>query len=82
MAYILSNDKISQHCLRKSWACNLANNGVPPHTLMKMGGWSSIDTVQQFYLKTSDENEKRAVEMLDRLMGEKEDIPVGISTAG
>ena len=37
---------------------------------MKMGGWSSIETVQQFYLKTSDENEKRAVEMLDRLMGE------------
>ena len=38
---------------------------------MKMGGWSSIETVQQFYLKTSDANEKKAVAMLDRLMEEE-----------
>ena len=37
---------------------------------MKMGGWSSIETVQQFYLKTSDANEKKAVDMLDKLMEE------------
>ncbi len=70
-AGIKTNDKLTQHCLRKSWACNLADNGVPAHTLMKMGGWSSIETVQQFYLKTSDANEKKAVEMLDRLMEEE-----------
>ena len=70
-AGIKTNDKITQHCLRKSWACNLADNGVPAHTLMSMGGWSSIETVQQFYLKTSDANEKKAVDMLDRLMEEE-----------
>ena len=37
-------------------------------------------TVQQFYLETSDENERRAVEMLDRLMGEEEDVSVGAKT--
>ena len=34
-----------------------------------MGGWSEIETVQKFYLKHSDANEKMAVEVLDRLMG-------------
>lgn len=57
------------HCLRKSWACNLADNGVPPQTLLKMGGWSEIETVQKFYLKNSDANEKMAIQVLDRLMG-------------
>jgi hypothetical protein len=35
---------------------------------MKLGGWSSIETVMQFYLKSSDENEKKAVEILDKLI--------------
>ena len=38
---------------------------------MKMGGWSSLETVQQFYLKSSDANERKAVGVLDKLMGEK-----------
>ena len=37
-AGIKVTDKVTIHCLRKSWASNLANAGVPPHTLMKMGG--------------------------------------------
>ncbi len=37
---------------------------------MKMGGWSSIETVQQFYLKSSDANEKKAVGVLEELMEE------------
>ena len=68
-AGIKTNDRLMLHCLRKSWACNLADNGVPPQTLLKMGGWSEIETVQKFYLKHSDANEKMAVEVLDRLMG-------------
>ena len=51
-----------------TWAAKLANAGVPPHTLMKMGGWSNIETVLKYYLKSSDENEKKAVRILDRLM--------------
>ena len=68
-AGIKTNDRLMLHCLRKSWACNLADNGVPPQTLLKMGGWSEIGTVQKFYLKHSDANEKMAVDVLDRLMG-------------
>ena len=67
-AGIKTHERLMLHCLRKSWACNLAENGVPPQTLLKMGGWSSIETVQKFYLKNTDENEKRAVDVLDRLM--------------
>ncbi|MHC4153030.1 MAG: tyrosine-type recombinase/integrase [Planctomycetota bacterium] len=67
-AGVKTNDSLTLHGLRKSWACSLAENGVPPQTLLKMGGWSDIETVQKFYLKSSDENERRAVEVLDRMM--------------
>ena len=70
-AGIKTHERLMLHCLRKSWACNLAENGVPPQTLLKMGGWSSIETVQKFYLKNTDENEKKAVDVLDRLMAGK-----------
>jgi hypothetical protein len=46
---------------------------------MKMGGWSNIETVLKYYLKSSDENEKKAVRILDRLMGE---VEVGGSFVG
>ena len=69
-AGIVSTGKVTIHCLRKSWASNLANAGVPPHTLMKMGGWSDMETVLKYYLTSSDENEKKAVRILDRLMEE------------
>ena len=43
---------------------------------MKMGGWSNIETVLKYYIKTSDENEKKAVRILDEMMsresGERE----------
>ena len=66
----MATGKVTIHCLRKSWASNLANAGVPANTLLKMGGWSNVDTVLKYYLKSSDENEKKAVRILDRLMEE------------
>ena len=33
-----------------------------------MGGWSNIETALKYYLKSSDENEKKAVRILDELM--------------
>ena len=33
-----------------------------------MGGWSNVETVLEYYLKSSDENEKKAVRILDRFM--------------
>ncbi len=67
-AGIISTDKLTIHCMRKSWACNLVDASVPIHTLMKLGGWSSMETCQQFYLQSSDENEKKAVQELDKLV--------------
>jgi integrase len=67
-AGIKSKDKLTLHSLRKSWACNLADNSVPIHTLMKLGGWSSIETCQQFYLQSTDANEQKAIEGLEKLV--------------
>ena len=53
------------------------NAGVPSNTLLKMGGWSNIETVLKYYLKSSDENEKKAVRILDRLI---ENAPTQEST--
>jgi hypothetical protein len=44
---------------------------------MKMGGWSSIETVLKYYTKTSDENEKKAVEILGELMESSQEVEVG-----
>ncbi len=68
-AGIKTHERITQHCLRKSWACNLANNnGIPIKTLARMGGWSSITTCEKYYLKCADANEKKAVEVLNKLV--------------
>jgi len=67
-AGINTHERITQHCLRKSWACNLANNGIPINTLAKMGGWSSITTCEEYYLKCTDANEQKAVDALNRLV--------------
>jgi len=58
------------HCLRKSWACNLAENEIDTKTLLELGGWSDIRVLDEFYSKASDANKKKAVEVLDKLMGE------------
>ena len=71
-AGVKSRNRLCQHSMRKSWATNLANAGVPIQTLMKMGGWSSIECCQQYYLKSTDENEKKAVRVLNHLFADRE----------
>jgi integrase len=66
-AGIKTREKLNLHCLRKSYATNLANAGTPVHTLMKLMGHSSIVTSQKYYLHSSDANEKKAVEALEGL---------------
>jgi integrase len=66
-AGIKTNEKLNLHCLRKSYATNLANAGIPCHTLMKLMGHSSIVTSQKYYLHSSDANEKKAVEEMEKL---------------
>ena len=67
-AGIVTSDKLSVHCLRKAYGTNLANLGTPIHTLKDLMGHSSITTTMKFYLKSTDENKKKAVRGLEELM--------------
>ena len=58
-AGIHTDDKLSVHCLRKSYGTNLADLNTPTHTLKEMMGHSSIITTQKYYLKSTDANKKR-----------------------
>jgi integrase len=69
-AGIKTHERLMLHCLRKSWACNLAENAIDNKTLLELGGWSDVRVLNEFYSKASDANKKKAVEVMDRLMGE------------
>ena len=72
-AGIKTNEKLTIHCLRKSYACNLANSGkVPAHTLLELMGHSDIKTCSEYYLKTISANKKKAVEILEEIMEEQQ----------
>ena len=63
--------KLNIHGLRKSYATGLANSGqVPPHTLQKLLGHGDVKTSLDYYTGHSDANSERAVEALDRMMGD------------
>ncbi len=68
-AGIVSSDRLSVHCLRKSYGTNLADLGTPVHTLKSMMGHSNIQTTMKFYIKNNDENSMKAVRGLEGLMG-------------
>jgi site-specific recombinase XerD len=69
-AGIQTSDKLCLHCLRKSWACNLAENGIAPKTLCELGGWSNPSTLHEYYTRVSDANRDKARQVLDDLMRE------------
>ena len=69
-AGIHTSDRLSLHCLRKSWACNLAENGIAPKTLCELGGWSNPSTLHEYYTRVSDANRDKARQVLDDLMKE------------
>ena len=69
-AGIQTDEKLNLHCLRKSWACNLAENGISPKTLCELGGWSDPSVLHEYYSKTTDANRDRARQVLDDLMGQ------------
>jgi integrase len=78
-AGIATTLKLTIHCLRKSFAQNLADNGTPIHTLMKLMGHSSIKTLEQFYIRSSDANETKACNVLDELLPAKTKIKLTVS---
>jgi integrase len=59
---------LTLHCLRKSYAQNLADSGTPISTLKSLMGHSDIHTTSEFYLQSTDANEERACQALDRIM--------------
>lgn len=68
-AGIITDEKLTLHCLRKSYAQNLANNNIPIATLKNLMGHSSIRCTEEYYLKASTPNELAAVEVLNGLVG-------------
>jgi integrase len=68
-AGIETDKKLNLHCLRKGYGTNLVNIGTPANTLQELMGHSSVITSMKFYVNSIDENKKKAVEGLDRLMG-------------
>ncbi len=70
-AGIVSSDRLSVHCLRKSYGTNLADLGTPVHTLKSLMGHSNIQTTMKFYIKNNDENSMKAVRGLEGLMVEQ-----------
>ena len=69
-AGIETDEKLNLHGLRKSWACNLAENGISPKTLCELGGWSDPSVLHEYYSKATDANRDRAKQVLDELMGQ------------
>jgi len=69
LAGITTHKKLNLHSLRKGYGSNMAKL-CPPHTLRELMGHSSIITSMEYYVQDVDENKKKAVEDLDRMMGE------------
>ena len=62
------DEKVTCHCLRKSFAQSLALNSVPIVTLKSLMGHSSIWVTEQYYLKSSTPNEIQACQVMQRIM--------------
>lgn len=67
-ARIFTEDKLTLHCLRKSYAQNLADAGTPIITLKRLMGHCSTKVCEQFYFRATDANEERATQVLERIM--------------
>jgi integrase len=68
-AGIKTRERLHLHCLRKGWACNLAENGISPKTLCELGGWSDPSVLNEYYSKATDANKDKAKQVLDELFG-------------
>ena len=64
-AGIETTDKLNIHSLRKGYGTNMANLGIPVHTLKDLMGHSSVTTTMEYYVKSIDENRRVAVEKLN-----------------
>ena len=69
-AGIVTIETLTIHGLRKAYGTNLANVCTPVQTHKKLMGHSSIQTTLEYYMKSTDANEIKAVKALDRMMEE------------
>ena len=60
--------KANPHRFRHSFGHDMVQAGISLPALMKLMGHSSIITSQKYYLRSSDANEKKAVEALEGLV--------------
>jgi len=73
-AGINTDEKLTLHCLRKSYAQTLADHGTPISTLMHLLGHSSVRVTGQYYIRSTDANEERACQILDNMFDKKNNI--------
>jgi len=66
-AGITTSNRLSIHCFIKGYGTNIANLGTPIHTLKQLMGHSNVETTMGYYLHSSDANQKKTVEGLDKL---------------
>ena len=57
--------EVSPHDLRKTWATNLVQSGVPVPNVMKWGGWGDYETFREHYFRESDEQIERQLERVE-----------------
>ncbi|RJP32202.1 MAG: hypothetical protein C4547_14385 [Phycisphaerales bacterium] len=54
--------------LRKSFAQNAANAGVPPRTLADLMGHSDVKVTMTYYNRVTDANKREAAKAINRLL--------------
>lgn len=62
-------EKATFHDFRHSWASWMSETGVDPYTIMEIGGWADMKTLER-YLHRTRADRQRAVENLDGILTE------------
>ena len=53
------------HDLRSTGASIAMNNGVDINTIKERGGWANLNVLQEIYLKSNPEQQRKAAEVID-----------------
>jgi integrase len=57
--------KVSAHDLRRTWATNLVQSGVPADLVMDWGGWEDHSTFRDHYWQEDDETIQEHLDRID-----------------
>lgn len=66
-AFLVANGlpQISFHNLRATWATIMLSQGVPVAKVMELGGWASLNTLSQHYVRQTGIDIKGSTDTLD-----------------